>query len=198
MASLGLEPSCLLTIRDEFVNLLAEDGARALAAQAQLFEEVMAAPAVGKKLRPHLQTIEADTMYFPHCHQCAFDTASLAKQAIEMVPGISVTEIERTCCGMGTSFGYAPETVTASLQMGEQSLFPEIRKRGRDTLFVADGFACRKQILDGTGRTARHTAVLLKLAMAAKQKFGTKMDYTAESDGALAKRMLRLRRDYFK
>lgn len=195
---IGVEPSCMLTIRDEFVNLLKEEGAKELAAKAKLFEEVMALPVVRKKLQPHLREIEAETLHFSHCHQNAFSTAELAKQAIELVPGISVIETEKTCCGMGTCFGYAPDTVTASLQMGEQSLFPEIRKRGRNTLIIGDGFACRKQIKDGTGRTARHTAVLLKLALAAKEKFGAKPDNDTEIDDALAKRVLRLRRYYFK
>jgi hypothetical protein len=99
---------------------------------------------------------------------------------------------------MGTSFGYRPDAVSASLRMGELSLFPQIRRASPDTLLIADGFACRKQIGDGTGRTARHTAVLLKLALAAKEKFGHDSDAGPTKDKRLTKRLLRLRGHYFK
>jgi hypothetical protein len=99
---------------------------------------------------------------------------------------------------MGTTFGYRPDNVAASLRMGELSLFPQIRRTGRDTLIVADGFSCRRQIADGTGRTARHTAVLLKLALAAKEKFGDEGDAPGGRNDKLARRLSRLRRSYFK
>jgi hypothetical protein len=99
---------------------------------------------------------------------------------------------------MGTLFGYRPDAVASSLGMGELSLFPQIRRASRDTLLIADGFACRKQISDGTGRTARHTAVLLKLSLAAKEKFGREADDIVEKNDRLAKRLRRLRMTYFR
>jgi len=194
----GLEPACLLTIRDEFVTLLAEPGASELAAQSLLFEEVMTRPEAAAALQPKLRHIEAEALIAPHCHQHAFGTASFARKTAGLVPGMTVIEAEKACCGMGTCFGYRPEAVAPSLRMGELSLFPQIRRTGRDTLLIADGFACRRQISDGTGRTARHTAVLLKLALAAKEKFGDADDASGKKSAKLAKRLSRLRRSYFK
>jgi Fe-S oxidoreductase len=195
---IGLEPACLLTMRDEFVSLLALDGAKQLAASALLFEEIMSRPGAAKTLTPLLLQIEAEVLFFAHCHQHAFGTAALARQIAALVPGTIMIEAEKACCGMGTTFGYRPETVSSSLGMGELSLFPQIRRAGRNTLLVADGFACRKQIADGTGRAARHSAVLLKLALAAKEKFGREWDDGKANSGNLARRLSRLRRDYFR
>jgi Fe-S oxidoreductase len=145
-----------------------------------------------ERLRPQLHDIEAEAQIFSHCHQRAFRTAGAAKRVAEVVPGLALREGNIACCGMGFTFGYQPDVVPVSLQMGEQALFPQIRKEGRDTLLIADGFACRKQIQDGTGRSARHTAVLLKLAMLAAPP--TAGD---ASPKAAAKRLARSRRRYF-
>jgi Fe-S oxidoreductase len=158
----------------------------------------MSQEAVAEALKPHLLKIEAEALVVAHCHQHAFGTAALSRKVAATVPGMTVIEAEKVCCGMGTTFGYRPEAIEPSLRMGELALFPQIRRAGRDTLVIADGFACRKQILDGTGRTARHSAVLLKLALAAKEKFGREAEQTLAKDGKLAKRLSRLRRDYFR
>jgi FAD/FMN-containing dehydrogenase/Fe-S oxidoreductase len=189
----GLEPACMLTMRDEFTNLLGSDGANKFAAGLKLFEEVMSDEQAASTLTPKLHPIEADCLMFSHCHQRAFGTAAQAKKVAGIVPGLTVREGDITCCGMGVGFGYRPETVGASLGMGEQGLFPQIRRTGRDTLLVADGFACRKQIQDGTGRSARHTAVLLKLALLAGESAGG----VAAETGA-ARRLARWRRSYFR
>jgi Fe-S oxidoreductase len=195
---IGLEPSCVLTIRDEFVNTLAEAGAPELAAATSLFEEVMSQPIVAGAIAPRLMKIEAEALCAAHCHQQAFGTVRLARRVAALVPGINVIEADRACCGMGTSFGYRPDAVSTSLRMGELSLFPQIRRASPDTLLIADGFACRKQISDGTGRTARHTAVLLKLALAAREKFGHDSDAGPTRDKRLTKRLSRLRGHYFR
>lgn len=191
----GLEPACLLTIRDEFSTMLHEADAKALAANAMLFEEVIMQPAAVQALRPQLRDIETDALCVSHCHQTACGSAPTAKSVAGLIPALHVKEAGKGCCGMGTTFGYDPETVAASLQIGEASLFPQIRKTGRNTLIIADGFGCRTQIHHGTGRTARHTAVLLKLALAAKVQLG---ETVAEKDSATAKRLAHLCRQYFK
>ncbi len=189
----GLEPACLLTMRDEFPRLLKVEGVEQIAAGARLFEEVMAQKKPLETLKVQLHDVEADAVMFSHCHQRVYGTAALAKQVAEVVPGLTLREGEIACCGMGTAFGYRPDLVSVSLQMGEQALFPQIRKTGRDTLLLADGFACRKQIQDGTGRTARHIAVLIKLALLAGERAGP-----GDSGGAAAKqRVARWRRRYF-
>jgi Fe-S oxidoreductase len=112
-----------------------------------------------------------------------------------LVPSLRIKEAAKTCCGMGTAFGYDPETVELSLQMGELSLFPQIRKTGRDTLIIADDLACRRQVQHGSGGSARHTAVLLKLALAAQTQIGPA---DGQEDSMTAKRLSRLKRQYFK
>jgi FAD/FMN-containing dehydrogenase/Fe-S oxidoreductase len=188
---IGLEPSCLLTLRDESVSLLRVPGAETLAASAQLFEEAVSEDAIAT-LTPQLHRIEADALLFSHCHQRAFGTAARAKKLAGIVPGLTLREGDITCCGMGGSFGYRPDCVSVSLQMGEQALFPRIRASGRDTLLLADGFACRKQIQDGTGRSARHIAVLLKLALLAGEKARS-----GDGEKEAQRRLKRWRRRYF-
>ncbi len=193
----GLEPACMFTIRDEFINILSIEGASELAKASFLFEELMSRPEPARIIAPKLLNIEAQALVAAHCHQQAFGTASLAQQVTMLVPGISPVQAGNSCCGMGTSFGYKPENVAMSFRMGEAYLFPQIRSASRDTLIVADGFACRRQINDGTGRIARHTAVLLKLSLAAREKFG-RNDVEALSDKRLPRRLSRLRRHYFR
>jgi Fe-S oxidoreductase len=191
----GLEPSCLLTIRNEFSTMLHDQGANELAANSFLFEEVMMQLDTAEAIRPHLREVDADALYVGHCHQTATSASAVAKTTAGLVPSLRIKEAAKTCCGMGTAFGYDPDTVELSLQMGELSLFPQIRKTGQDTLIIADGFACRTQILHGTGRTARHTAVLLKLALAAHTQIGPAI---GQEDTMTAKRLSRLKRQYFK
>ncbi|NJM34016.1 MAG: (Fe-S)-binding protein [Rhodomicrobium sp.] len=197
-ALVGMEPACLLTLRDEFRSTLALDGADELSSASFLFEEIMSEAGASGRVQPKLRRIEADVLVAAHCHQRAFKTAGLARQLAALVPGTAVTEAETACCGMGTLFGYRPDAVAPSLAMGELVLFPQIRRASLDTLMIADGFACRKQISDGTGRTARHTAVLLKLSLAAKEKFGSDGDGGAEKDDKIVKRLRRLRKNYFR
>lgn len=187
----GLEPACLLTLRDEVAALLGGADGKALAARARLFEEVAADGAVAAALAPQLHAVEADAMLFSHCHQRACGAAPLARKAAELVPGLTVRGGETGCCGMGAAFGYRPDAVAVSLQMGEQALFPQIRRLSGDTLLLADGFACRKQIQDGTGRNARHVAVLLKLALLAGQR-------ARAGKPADSKRLARWHRRYFR
>jgi len=189
----GLEPACMLTIRDEFTTILHSEGADRLAGAAMLFEEAMSDERAIKTLTPKLHPIEAEALMFSHCHQRAFGTAAQAKTVAGIVPGLTLREGDITCCGMGVGFGYRPDTVEVSLQMGEQGLFPQIRRTERDTLLLADGFACRKQIQDGTGRGARHTAVLLKLALLLGQKARD-----SDTESVSTRRLVRWRRSYFR
>ena len=182
----------MLTMRDEYTRILKVEGAETFAAHTRLFEETMSDPKALATLKPKLHDIEADALIFSHCHQRAFGTDGLARQVAGVVPGLTLREGDIGCCGMGFSFGYRPDVVPVSLQMGEQALFPQIRRTDRDTLLLADGFSCRKQIQDGTGRSARHVAVLLKLALLAGEKVAD-----GGSGKVAAKRVARWRRRYF-
>ena len=171
IAIVGLEPSCLLTLRDEalvigFGEGLAED-AKLLSEHAFLLEEFLAKEAktgqldvLAAKLKPLNQPI----LLHGHCHQKAFDAVSPIMDVIKLIPGAEPELIESSCCGMAGSFGYEASHYEVSMQMAELSLLPAIRKQP-DAIVVADGTSCRHQIHDGTKgsqqRQAIHVAQLL-------------------------------------
>lgn len=162
----GLEPSCLLTLRDEAQTLAPTPEAREVAQNALLFEEFVAAEADAGRFAPPLRPIEARALLHGHCWQKAFGSMAAVKKTLALAPGLEVEETDAGCCGGAGGFAYRPDTLRTSLTMAEQALFPAIRKTDVDTLIVADGFSCRQQINSGAGRTALHTAVVLKLALA--------------------------------
>jgi FAD/FMN-containing dehydrogenase/Fe-S oxidoreductase len=159
----GLEPSCLYTLRDEYTVLLPE--ARALAASALLFEEFVAAEHAAGRFAPELKALSGDALLHGHCHQKAFGAMKAVESVLGLVPGLKVSTVESSCCGMAGSFGYEAEHYDVSMKMGELSLLPAVRKLSPQTLVVADGTSCRQQIADGTGRRALHVARVLAQAL---------------------------------
>jgi Fe-S oxidoreductase len=168
VAIVGLEPSCLLSLRDEFLQYGYGAEAQALAASAYLFEEFLvrekAAGRLDLALRP-LATNEA--LVHGHCHQKAFDAVRPVQTVLGWIPGLKVSVIESSCCGMAGSFGYEAEHYDVSQAMGELSLFPAVRNAVSDTLLVADGTSCRHQIQDGTAKSAQHVARVLASSLRA-------------------------------
>jgi Fe-S oxidoreductase len=163
----GLEPSCLLTLRDEFSALFPATEVEALARNAFLLEEFLAREATSAKLRLDLRPVAAKRLLLHgHCHQKAFGVMPAVEQVLGRVPGVSVETIESSCCGMAGSFGYQAEHYDLSMRMAELSLLPAVRAADQDTWIVADGTSCRRQILDGTGREALHVARVLAAALA--------------------------------
>ena len=158
---IGLEPSCLLCIRDEIPALIPGEKAESVASQALLFEEFW----VGEKLSPELKAPARKVLVHGHCHQKAFDALRPVETVLRTIPGLDVEMIESSCCGMAGVFGYAAETYEVSMQMGELSLFPAVRQAAPDTMIVADGCSCRHQIEHGTGRRAVHVSRLLRQAL---------------------------------
>ncbi len=162
-AVVGLEPSCLLTFRDEAPALLpgewsAEEGARVL-----LFEEWLVEQKEKDRLRVALAPIDAKrALLHGHCHQKAMNALSPVQKSLGLIPELAVEVIPSSCCGMAGAFGYQAETLETSLAMAELSLLPAVRKAGADSALVADGTSCRHQILDGAGRNAQHVVVLLR------------------------------------
>lgn len=158
----GLEPSCVLMMRDEYAALgipLKEKP------PVMLFEEFAAARLAEGKFTLPLKSIEADIVLHSHCHERAAGIEGLAETVLKLVPELSVSAAPATCCGLNGITGMTPKTFEASLAMAELALFPAIRKAGRDALVAATGYSCRKQIHDGLGRTARHPAMILELAL---------------------------------
>ncbi|MBS0517886.1 MAG: FAD-binding protein [Proteobacteria bacterium] len=163
---IGLEPSCLFTLRDEFQGLGLGDAARRTAENAFLFEEFLAREKKAGRLSLPLKPLpEKRALLHGHCHQKAFGVLSAVQEALALVPDLAVTPIESSCCGMAGSFGYEAEHYETSMAMAELSLLPAIRKADADTLIVADGTSCRHQIADGAQRHALHVAQVLERAL---------------------------------
>src|SRR6185503_10570951 len=154
----GLEPSCLFSLRDEFTVMA---GVGTQLKSALLFEEFLAQKPGKLKFKP----IDRQVLLHGHCHQKAFDVMPAVEKVLGMVPGLKVSTVQTGCCGMAGSFGYEAEHYDVSMKMAELSLLPSIRSSAKDTLLVADGTSCRHQIADGTGRKAVHVARLLADAL---------------------------------
>jgi FAD/FMN-containing dehydrogenase/Fe-S oxidoreductase len=161
----GLEPSCLLTLRDELLALFPGDGSRAIADQALLLEEFLAREAAAGKLALGFNETNRNAHLHGHCHQKAFGAFGAVEAALRLVPGLDVKPIESSCCGMAGAFGYQAETYDVSMAMGELTLFPAVRNADAESLIVADGFSCRHQIEHGTSRKPLHVAEVLASAL---------------------------------
>ena len=163
----GLEPSCLLTLRDEFTVLQPGEDTQRLAAAAQLFEEFLAAEQAAGRLNLPLKPLpQKKALLHGHCHQKAFAVLGAVEAALRLIPDLEVTTIESSCCGMAGAFGYEAAHYDVSMKMAELSLLPAVRAAGETTLLVADGTSCRHQIADGAGREAIHVARALEQALA--------------------------------
>ncbi|MEM6275593.1 MAG: FAD-linked oxidase C-terminal domain-containing protein [Pseudomonadota bacterium] len=156
----GLEPSSILTFRDEFLGLCPGPEAEALAEATRTFEEFL----VDQKELP-LKALDRPIYVHGHCHQKAHDAVTPMLDLLKRIPGAEVNMIETSCCGMAGAFGYAPDTIDVSLKMANLDLFPALAAAPADALVVADGTSCRHQIADGTPRQAMHVARLLEMAI---------------------------------
>ena len=159
----GLEPSCLYTLRDEYPVLLPE--AQSLPASVHSFEEFLAAELDAGRFAPALKPLAAQALVHGHCHQKAFGAMGDVERVLRLVPDLKVSTIESTCCGMAGSFGYEAEHYEVSMKMGELGVLPAVRSAPAGALIVADGTSCRHQIADGTGRRALHVARVLAQAL---------------------------------
>ena len=163
---LGLEPSCLLTFRDEVPALLPGDAAARLAGNALLWDEFLAREADdGRLVLPPLAPVGQRALLHGHCHQKAFGTLGATQRLLALVPGLATQAIESSCCGMAGAFGYDADTIDVSLAMGELSLFPAVRAAPSDAIIIASGTSCRHQIKDGTGRGSLHPARVLAASL---------------------------------
>jgi len=169
----GLEPSCLLTFRDEFDAMMPGQAARDLAANAFLIEEFIAREIETGRFVLPLAPVAQKAMLHGHCHQKSFGSMGDTEKVLRLVPDLAVEVVESSCCGMAGSFGYHAETVDISLAMGELSLLPAVREADADTLVVADGSSCRHQVHDGTGRDAVHVVRVLADSLAAHRNAAT-------------------------
>jgi len=164
----GLEPSCLLTLRDELPAILPGTPTKALAERAQLLEEFVDSERMAGRFELTLAPMEGRTVLLHgHCHQKAFAAVGAAVKALQLIPGLTVETFDSTCCGMAGSFGYEAEHYEMSLKIGELGVLPKFRAAAPDTILSANGTSCRHQIADVIGREARHLVRILDQASAA-------------------------------
>jgi Fe-S oxidoreductase len=160
IAIVGLEPSCLFTLKDEALVMGFGQKAVIVSQKAQLLEEFLIDESKSGKLKLNLKPADRSVLFHGHCHQKAFAAVTPALELLQLIPNANPTLIESSCCGMAGSFGYEVEHITVSKQMAELSLLPAVRQ-APDSWVVADGTSCRHQIHDGTQREAVHIARIL-------------------------------------
>ena len=167
---IGIEPSAILTLRDEYPELVPaalKPASKELAVHSFLFEEWFAREIENGNITAEQFTASNSAVYIHgHCYQKALSSTSFIKQSLSIVPGFKIEEIPSGCCGMAGAFGYEKEHYEVSMQIGNLVLFPAIQKMGEASIIAASGTSCRHQIKDGTARKAKHTAEILFEALA--------------------------------
>jgi FAD/FMN-containing dehydrogenase/Fe-S oxidoreductase len=165
----GIEPSAILTFRDEYPDLVSDewvDRAQDLAKNTLLLEEFIAREADAKRITSEAFSSEKKLMKLHgHCQQKAISSLVAAKKALSLPENFEVQLIPSGCCGMAGSFGYEKEHYDLSMQIGELVLFPTVRSQPVEVDIVASGTSCRHQIHDGTKRHAKHAAEILYAAL---------------------------------
>ena len=160
----GLEPSCLMTLKDEIPGLLKSDASRLVASHVMMFEDFVSARVEQGQLDLELKPLSRKALVHGHCHQKSYDLMPGVNKVLDLIPELQAENIPSGCCGMAGAFGYGRDTVDISLQMAELDLLPAVREQ-QDALIVADGTSCRHQIADGAGREALHVVRVLEMAL---------------------------------
>ncbi|MEQ9402434.1 MAG: FAD-linked oxidase C-terminal domain-containing protein [Cyclobacteriaceae bacterium] len=162
---IGIEPSAILTFRDEYPDLLRGDEqgkARSISQFVFTIDEFLAKELDnGTITSSDFSRDRKKIMVHGHCHQKALSSMTPTKKVLSAAKNYEVQMIPSGCCGMAGSFGYEKEHFSISMKIGELVLFPKVRKAEKDTIIVASGTSCRHQILDGTGRKAKHLVEVL-------------------------------------
>ncbi|HEY4422479.1 MAG TPA: FAD-linked oxidase C-terminal domain-containing protein [Pseudonocardia sp.] len=161
----GVEPSCLLTLRDEHRALLGDDPRVAdVAGRARLVDELLveAIDSGDLKLREDVWPAGQRILFHGHCHQKAEVGTAATMALLRRIPGAEVVELDAGCCGMAGSFGFEVEHYEVSMQVGADRLFPAVRAEPRSTVVAATGVSCRQQIAHGTTRRAHHPVELIR------------------------------------
>ena len=153
----GLEPSCILSFRDELPALLENESIELLKNNSFTFEELLAT----QHKNITFKKLNEKVLLHGHCHQKAFDAVKPIQKVLNYIEGLEVETIETSCCGMAGAFGYGKDTFDISMKMAEERLFPAIKKNPKDIKIIADGTSCRCQIKDGMNRQAIHVAKFL-------------------------------------
>lgn len=164
---IGIEPSAILTFKDEYLKLADDkETARFVASKTFLIEEFIQKEVEIGNITSNQFTKDHKTIKFHgHCYQKALANQKSSFDILNLPENYKVTIIPSGCCGMAGSFGYEKDNYEVSMQIGEQTLFPAVRKASNDTIIAANGTSCRHQIKDGTGRVAKHPVSILREAL---------------------------------
>ncbi|HRE21602.1 MAG TPA: FAD-linked oxidase C-terminal domain-containing protein [Rhabdaerophilum sp.] len=162
----GLEPSCLVTIRDEYAALLPPDLARPLARAAFLAEEILANDRAEGRIDLAFANLDGErALLHGHCHQKAAGAFAAVEACLSAIPGLQVEVIDSGCCGMAGNFGYQVETADFSRRVGELTLLPAVREATPNAHIIADGTSCRHQIENCTDKLPLHAIHLIDKAL---------------------------------
>ena len=164
---IGVEPSAILSFRDEYLRLADDkEAAEKLAQNSFLIEEFLKKEiALGKIKSTQFTSEEKTIKIHGHCHQKSLSNTAVTFDILNLPQNYQVSIIPSGCCGMAGSFGYEKEHYEVSMNIGEQTLFPAVRKAPQETIISANGTSCRHQIFDGTERTAKHPVSILREAL---------------------------------
>ena len=168
---IGLEPSCLLTLRDEYPELLRTDDAKRVAEHSFLLEEFLVRELEARRLSFNFSSLGRKALLHGHCHQKAL-VGTAPTVAVLKAAGFEVSEVDSGCCGMAGSFGFEKEHYDLSVTIANRRLVPAVRSAATEVEIVAPGISCRQQIEHLTGRRAKHPAELLWETMAASLEDG--------------------------
>ena len=161
----GCEPSCLLTLRDEYPDLLRSPEADRVAEKSMLLEEFLHMLLREDRLNLKFRESPGRALYHAHCHSRSLVGTEPAMAVLGLIPGLDVQESDAGCCGMAGAFGYEKEHYDVSMTIGGQRLFPAVSALGEGGQVVVTGMSCRQQIQHGTNRAPRHLAEVLAEAL---------------------------------
>lgn len=166
---IGIEPSAILTFRDEYLDIVPEkmrSYARYIADQTFLIDEFLVNEMNKGSIKPDLFKVKSTKLKLHgHCHQKALSSTDYSELLLSSLANYAVDVVPSGCCGMAGSFGYEKEHYDVSMKIGELVLFPAVREADAETVIAATGTSCRHQIMDGTGRTAKHPVEILYEAL---------------------------------
>ncbi len=177
----GIEPSAILTFRDEYIDLTRgnqKKKAMTLAQNTYLFDDFIMREVAAGRIKPdQFKGAKRKISLHGHCHQKALVTTASTRQMLSLPDGYEVEEIKSGCCGMAGSFGFEKEHYDVSMKIGELVLFPSVRAKDDKTTIAAPGTSCRHQIKDGTGKTALHPIEIIWESLTGKYNKNIKKEY---------------------
>ena len=158
----GIEPSCLLSFRDDYISILGErPEVEAVAKSTFLIEEFLEYSSTHDKTKLNFRTTSTDVLFHGHCHQKAIVGTTSAMNVLKSIPGINPSNLETGCCGMAGSFGYHKEHYELSMQIGQKSLFSILKDQKKDSTIITEGVSCRQQIQHGLNVKAKHLVEII-------------------------------------